>query len=75
MASDEDIQASARRDIWIERFYYLHVVPLVTIAFVLDFELFTKVSLVYTTVVSAVTAGATYGARARAKMAEDAAGS
>lgn len=68
-------ERGARRDRVLQWFYYLHVIPLVAIAFLLEFELFTKISLVYTTTVSAVTAGATYGARGKAQRAEAAANS
>lgn len=58
---------------WMERFYYLHIVPLAASMFLLDFEAFTRLSLLYTTTVSAVTAGATYGAKAKAERAKHAA--
>ncbi len=72
---DKDQKAGAahkadRRDQLIKWFYYAHAAPLVAIAFVLNFELFTKISLVYTTTVSAITAGATYAARGKASAAE-----
>lgn len=57
----------------MEWFYYLHVPALLVSAFLLEFEMFTRVSLLYTTTVSAITAGATYGAKAEAASAEVAA--
>lgn len=66
----EDARRAAGRDRRMQWFYYSHAVPLVAIAFLLDFEMFTKVSLLYTTTVSAITAGATYGAKGKAERAE-----
>ena len=56
----------------MELFYFSHVPVLVAMAFLLEFEMFVRVSGVYTTVVSAITAGATYGAKRKAEDAEHA---
>lgn len=60
----------AKKDRYMQWFYYSHVIPLVGLVFFVDFEMFTKISLMYTTTVSAITAGATYGARGKAESAE-----
>ena len=69
--SDADTgRRDARRARLWERFYFTHIPALLAAAFLLDFERFTIVSLLYTTTVSAITAAATYGAKAKAAEAE-----
>lgn len=75
--SQRDVRAAnARREAararWMARFYFAHVPVLAASVFLLDFETFTKMSLLYTTVVSAITAGATYGAKQKGADAEEA---
>jgi hypothetical protein len=69
----EKAEAAARRAHVMEFFYFAHVPGLVASVVFLDFETFTKVSLLYTTIVSAITAAATYGAKRKASQAESAA--
>lgn len=68
-ADVDQARSAARRARRLERFYFTHP-PLLIAALALGFEWFTRVSLLYTTIVSAVTAAATYGAKAKAADAE-----
>lgn len=64
-----DARRAERRLLWLERFYYTHP-PLLLAALALGIEGFTIVSLLYTTIVTAITAGATYGAKRKAVLAQ-----
>lgn len=65
----DDARRSARRARRLAKFYYLHP-PFLIAALFLGYETFTKISLLYTTIVSALTAGATYAAKGKATEAE-----
>ncbi len=69
-AETESAKKDSNRARIMEIFYFLHVPVLVASLFLLEYETFVKVSLLYTTTVSAITAAATYGAKGKASDAE-----